>query len=88
MVGECNSSLDGSDASINEYLGVADGNVVDNGSKCDVASIGAEDADKKFRSLPSITSNAISADEVVRDPSSDADSVVRFCLCPFFEIQW
>ena len=73
-------SLDGSDESINVYFGVIDGYVVDNGSTCDVAWIEAEDADKKFKSLPSITSKTTSDDEVVRLSSLDEDSVVLFCL--------
>ena len=80
---DCDCCLDGSDESINVYFGVIDGQVVDNGSICDVACIDAEDADKKFKSLPSITSKAISEDEVVRMSSLDEDSVVLFCLWPF-----
>ena len=76
---DCDDSLDGSDESMTEYLGVADG------SKCDVACIEEGDADKKFKSLPSITSNAASADEVVRVSSSELGSVVRFRLFPFFQ---
>ena len=76
-------TLDGSDESITEYLGVADGRILDVCSRWDDACIEAGDADKKVKSLPSITSNAVSADDVVIDSSLDVDSVVRFFLCPF-----